>query len=94
MTFTLLAHHLLGHHGGQRGGRKEGGDPMSTLYVLAVVMVILLVKAYIVQWTWNRVVPVLLNSLHPSPTEAVRNFRELNYVDALILTVLSNCLFS
>jgi hypothetical protein len=70
----------------------------SFFYLLMIFLILLLVKSYIVQVAYNHVVPVLIYSMDVKRSmkyEEVReNFRPIRYVEAILVVILFNMLFS
>jgi len=87
MPFAILKSFLTqmgaGHTLSQKGGAsgKKMMKETAWTYALIVSLVALFIKALIVQWAYNKVVPKMS-----------RDTQELEYVDALALVILVNSL--
>ena len=80
---------LVGMNGGeQSGGCKECGIESLTLFL--VLMVFLLVRAYILQITFNYIVPRLMRRYGNYNTN--QPMRELTYTEAVVLLIMTNTL--
>lgn len=87
----------------QRNGVMSGGGNGSNklgtfLYLLIIFIILLLVKSYIVQVAYNHVMPTLIYSMDVKSNmkydEVKNNFRPIAYVEAILVVILFNMLFS
>ena len=75
------------------GGKNDVSEFFTSDKILQFFMVMLLVflvKAYIVYWSYNNIWPTLVRNSGAS----VEDFRPLTYVEAMILTLLAMALFN
>ena len=72
------------------GGKKiyTSGDSTQSLVLFVVLLVFLLIRAYILQLSYNYIVPRLMNRY----SEKAVVTRELSYFEALILLIFANTL--
>lgn len=72
------------------GGKKmyASGDSTQSLVLFVVLLVFLLIRAYILQLSYNYIVPRLMNRY----SEKAVVTRELSYFEALILLIFANTL--
>ena len=93
-----LARKLIGNlqTGGAPKGHNVRAQAVSTgsMYGAAFVLafIILLVKAWLVQVSYNYVMPHLLVSL--GEQDKLQRFKDIQYVDALALVILASSLVS
>ncbi len=70
----------------------------SFLYLLVIFLILLLIKSYIVQVAYNHIMPTLIYSVDVKGQmkyEEIRNnFRPITYVEAILVVILFNMLFS
>jgi len=86
----------------QKNGVMVGGgngNKLGTfLYLLIIFIILLLVKSYIVQIAYNHVMPTLIYSMDVKSNmkyeEIKNNFRQITYVEAILVVILFNMLFS
>ena len=86
---------LLGGKGG--GGIQSGGCMQCTtdyLIFFTVALVFLLVRAYILQLTFNYIIPRLSRFSETNIADPNQmSYRELTYGEALVLLIFANTLF-
>ena len=70
------------------GGATTGQQP-DMLFMLVALVAFFLLRAYLVQWSYNEIVPKLMTSW----TGSAQNFRALAYGEAILLTILASMLF-
>ena len=63
---------------------------INSLQFFLVLLVIFLVKSWLVQWSYNSIMPKLIFNM----TGSDRNFRKLTYLEAIIVVILFNNLFN
>ena len=63
---------------------------MDSLQFFLVLLVVFLIKSWLVQWSYNTIMPKLISNM----TGNQRNFRQLSYLEAIIVVILFNNLFN
>jgi hypothetical protein len=63
---------------------------IDSLQFFLVILVVFLIKSWLVQWSYNTIMPKLIFNM----TGNQRNFRRLSYLEAIILVILFNNLFN
>ncbi len=78
------------------GGGASTNNSLSTfLYLLLFFLIILLIKSYIVKVAYNGVMPTLIYSVsNKKYEEVIEEFNGISYVEALLLVILCNMLFT
>ena len=79
----------------QMGGNaltQNSKDKSVTLFVFILLALFdLLIRAVIVYWGYNTLMPKFVSTLGNSPNNII-NFREISYGEALILVIVIQCL--
>ena len=73
--------------GGFIKGKKMKID---SLQFFLVILVVFLIKAWLVQWSYNRIMPKLVYNINGKQGD----FRRLSYMEAIIVVILFNNLFN
>jgi hypothetical protein len=78
------------------GGAKKVATPVAPRTVhfptfFLLTLFILLLRALIVFWGYNALVPKFIVTLGPDPAN-LRHFRELNFGEAVLLVIAVQCL--
>tara|TARA_B100001123_G_C14739829_1_gene800464 strand:+ start:322 stop:552 length:231 start_codon:yes stop_codon:yes gene_type:complete len=73
--------------GGFIKGKKMKID---SLQFFLVILVVFLIKAWLVQWSYNRIMPKLVYNVNGKQGD----FRRLSYMEAIIVVILFNNLFN
>jgi hypothetical protein len=81
------------------GGGGSGTNKISNFfYLLLVFFILILIKSYIVQLAYNHVMPSIIYSLDVHKNmkyeDIKNNFKHITYVEAILLVILFNMLFS
>ena len=63
---------------------------IDSLQFFLVILVVFLIKSWLVQWSYNTVMPKLISNM----TGTDRNFRRLSYLEAIVVVILFNNLFN
>ena len=63
---------------------------IDSLQFFLVILVVFLIRSWLVQWSYNTVMPKLISNM----TGTHRNFRKLSYFEAIIVVILFNNLFN
>ena len=63
---------------------------IDSLQFFLVILVVFLIKSWLVQWSYNTIMPKLIFNM----TGTEGNFRRLSYFEAIILVILFNNLFN
>ena len=63
---------------------------IDSLQFFLVILVVFLIKSWLVQWSYNTVMPKLISNM----TGTDRNFRRLTYLEAIVVVILFNNLFN
>ena len=85
-AFDQITNLLRGSSGGvQSGGCGRCVTESLTFFV--IVLAFLLIRAYILQLSFNYIVPRLMDY-----SNSQRQFRKLNYYEALVLLIFANTL--
>ena len=77
--------------GGAAAARSNYGVAL-TFFIAALI--VLALRALIVQYSYNMMVPKLVATLSENPEKTLPNFRQIGYMDALMLVLLVSCLVS
>jgi len=73
------------------GGFVKGNKlRVDSLQFFIAMVAIFFIKAWLVQWSYNRVFPVLKYNMTGSQGE----FRKLTYLEAIVVVILFNNLFN
>ena len=73
------------------GGFLKGNKmKIDSLQFFLVMIVIFFIKAWLVQWSYNRVFPTLRYNMTGNQGE----FRKLTYIESIIVVILFNNLFN
>ena len=73
--------------GGFVKGKKMKID---SLQFFLVILVVFLIKAWLVQWSYNWIMPKLIYNINGKNSD----FRKLSYMEAIIVVILFNNLFN
>ena len=73
--------------GGFIKGKKMKID---SLQFFLVILVVFLIKAFLVQWSYNWIMPKLIYNINGLQSD----FRKLSYMEAIIVVILFNNLFN
>ena len=73
--------------GGFVKGKKMKID---SLQFFLVILLVFLIKAWLVQWSYNWIMPKLIYNINGKQG----NFRKLSYIEAIIVVILFNNLFN
>ena len=73
--------------GGFIKGKKMKIDSLQFFFVIFAVF---LIKAFLVQWSYNWIMPKLIYNINGKQSD----FRKLSYMEAIILVILFNNLFN
>jgi hypothetical protein len=63
---------------------------IDSLQFFLVILVVFLIKSWLVQWSYNTIMPKLISNM----TGTDRNFRRLSYLEAIVVVILFNNLFN
>ena len=63
---------------------------IDSLHFFLVILVVFLIKSWLVQWSYNTIMPKLISNM----TGTDRNFRQLSYLEAIVVVILFNNLFN
>jgi hypothetical protein len=63
---------------------------IDSLQFFLVILVVFLIKSWLVQWSYNTVMPKLISNM----TGTDKNFRRLSYLEAIVVVILFNNLFN
>ena len=63
---------------------------IDSLQFFLVVLVVFLIKSWLVQWSYNTIMPKLISNV----TGTASNFRRLSYLEAGVVVILFNNLFN
>ena len=80
------------------GGGKQiksvlrGESRINSLSVMVMLVVFFILRALVVQWSYNKVAPVLIRNWS-SVSENDRQFKPLTFEEALLFTLLISFLF-
>ncbi len=84
-----------------RNKSMTGGGNQPTIgmffYLLLVFLILLLIKSFIVKIAYNNVMPTLMYSVNRegvSYEEILNSFNQISFVEALLLVILCNMLFT
>ena len=77
---------------GQSGGGKV--NSASSLLLFAIIIILFLIRSYIVQFSFNKIIPSLIFRLNSEPNKILNTFRPLSYTESIFLTLLISSLFS
>ena len=63
---------------------------IDSLQFFLVILVVFLIKSWLVQWSYNTIMPKLISNM----TGTDKNFRRLSYLEAIVVVILFNNLFN
>lgn len=92
MSLAYAIHDMLSpvvQAGGAKAASKHGGG----LLLFAIILALFLIRAYIVQFAFNRAVPGLIARVAENPEKNLANFRPISFTEAIFLTLLASSLF-
>ena len=73
------------------GGFVKGNKMrVDSLQFFLMIFLVFLIKALLVQWSYNWIMPKLIYNINGKQG----NFRRLSYIEAIIVVILFNNLFS
>ena len=73
------------------GGFVKGNKmKVDSLQLFLMVVLVFFIKVFLVQWSYNRIFPVLRYNV---VGHSERNFRPLTFVESIIVVILFNSLF-
>ena len=73
--------------GGFVKGKKMKID---SLQFFLVILLVFLIKAFLVQWSYNTIMPKLIYNINGKQSD----FRQLSYMEAIVVVILFNNLFN
>jgi len=62
---------------------------INSLSLFLMVVLVFFIKVFLVQWSYNRIFPVLRYNM----TNSTTNFRPLTFIESIIVVILFNNLF-
>jgi len=72
------------------GGFIKGNKmKVDSLQLFLMMFLIFFIKAFLVQWSYNRIFPILRYNM----TGNTKDFRPLTFIESIILVILFNNLF-
>lgn len=74
-----------------KGFVKGNKIEVDSLQLFLMVVLVFFIKVFLVQWSYNRIFPVLRYNV---VGHSERNFRPLTFLESIILVILFNNLFS
>ena len=63
---------------------------IDSFHFFFVILMVFLIKAWLVQWSYNWIMPKLIYNLNGKQS----SFRKLSYMEAIIVVILFNNLFN
>ena len=63
---------------------------IDSLHFFLVILAVFLIKSWLVQWSYNTIMPKLISNM----TGNQHNFRRLSYLESIIVVILFNNLFN
>lgn len=98
LLFTNIVNKLSGSDSIMSGGKiNTGTAPKNNFFImLLVILFLLLIKGLIVYILYNNLMPKLIYSVSEKKSlESIQeNFRELSYMESVMLVIFTNTLFS
>ena len=74
------------------GGFVKGNKmKIDSLQLFLMMILVFLIKAFLVQWSYNRIFPLLRYNMTGNTT---KDFRPLTFIESIIVVILFNNLFS
>ena len=74
------------------GGFVKGNKmKINSLQLFLMMILIFFIKAFLVQWSYNRIFPILRYNMTGNTT---KDFRPLTFIESIIFVILFNNLFS
>ena len=74
------------------GGFVKGNKmKIDSLQLFLMMILIFFIKAFLVQWSYNRIFPLLRYNMTGNST---KDFRPLTFIESIIFVILFNNLFS
>ena len=64
---------------------------INSLSLFLMVILVFFIKAFLVQWSYNRIFPILRYNMTGNST---KDFRPLTFIESIIVVILFNNLFS
>ena len=74
-----------------KGFVKGNKIEVDSLQLFLMVVLVFFIKVFLVQWSYNRIFPVLRYNV---VGHSERNFRPLTFLESIIVVILFNNLFS
>ena len=73
------------------GGFIKGNKlKIDSVQFFFVILLVFLIKALLVQWSYNKIMPTLIYNINGKQGD----FRRLSYIEAIIVVILFNNLFN
>ena len=72
-----------------KGFVKGNKMKVDSLQLFLMVVLVFFIKAFLVQWSYNRIFPILRYNM----TNSTTNFRPLTFVESIVVVILFNNLF-
>ena len=73
------------------GGFIKGNKyKIDSIQFFFVILMVFLIKAWLVQWSYNKIMPTLIYNINGKQG----NFRRLSYIEAIVVVILFNNLFN
>jgi len=73
------------------GGFVKGNKmKIDSLQFFFVILMVFLIKALLVQWSYNKIMPTLIYNINGKQGD----FRRLSYIEAILVVILFNNLFN
>tara|TARA_B100000900_G_scaffold156849_1_gene133332 strand:- start:1523 stop:1756 length:234 start_codon:yes stop_codon:yes gene_type:complete len=74
-----------------KGFVKGNKIEVDSLQLFLMVVLVFFIKVFLVQWSYNRIFPVLRYNV---VGHSERNFRPLTFLESIVVVILFNNLFS
>lgn len=74
------------------GAKKSKNDFGTVIYAVILVIISLIIRVFIVYYSYNLLVPKLIHNFSKKPEKVLSHYRPLTYWEALILIILISSL--
>ena len=97
MSFNLILENVVySMTGGARLNKNNNMSIQNSFMIFLISFILLLIKGYIVYISYNILIPKIMYSLYVNKSleEIENNFRQLSYMESILLVILTNTLFT
>jgi hypothetical protein len=97
MSLNLIVENVVySMTGGARLNKNNNMSIQNSFMIFLISFILLLIKGYIVYISYNILIPKIMYSLYVNKSleEIENNFRQLSYMESILLVILTNTLFT